>query len=176
MDAAYILFRRRGYTRVNVNEIAAAASVTKRTLYSHFASKDTLLEAVLEAQHAMATAAFQTFGGKLNGTPEKIVRSFFRELMRWSGRPRFAGSGFTRLAMELADLPGHPARRIASRHKRILEDHLVDVLVRARLPDARRRARQIWILSEGVIALAMIHGDKSYCAAAEEAALALIAA
>jgi hypothetical protein len=36
-------------------------------------------------------------------------------------------------------------------------------------------ARQIWILSEGVIALTMIHGDKRYCAAAEAAALAVIA-
>ena len=123
----------------------------------------------------MAFAAFQTFGRNLTGDPEKIVRSFFRELMKWSEKPRFAGSGFTRLAMELADLPGHPARRIASRHKTLLEAHLVDVLDGAGLPNAKKRARQIWVLSEGVIALALIHGDKSYCAAAEEAALALTA-
>jgi AcrR family transcriptional regulator len=174
MDAAYILFRQRGYTRVNVDEIAAAARITKRTLYSHFVSKDALLEAVLETQHALAFAAFQTFGRQLSGGPEKIVRSFFQELMQWSMKPRFAGSGFTRLAMELADLPGHPARRIASRHKKLLEALLLDVLHEAGLSDARKRARQIWILSEGVIALSVIHGDKSYCAAAEEAALALI--
>ena len=36
MDAAYVLFRQRGFTRVNVDEISAAAGVTKRTLYSHF--------------------------------------------------------------------------------------------------------------------------------------------
>jgi hypothetical protein len=34
MDAAEVLFRQRGYTRVNVGEISAAAVVTKRTLYS----------------------------------------------------------------------------------------------------------------------------------------------
>jgi AcrR family transcriptional regulator len=174
MDAAYILFRQRGYTRVTVDEISAAAGMTKRTLYSHFASKDALLEAVLETQHAMAFAAFQTFGKHLSGGPEKIVRSFFQELMQWSTKPRFAGSGFTRLAMELADLPGHPARRIASRHKKLLEAHLVDVLREAGLSDAKKRARQIWVLSEGVIALSVIHGDKSYCTAAEEAALTLI--
>lgn len=174
MDAAYDLFRRRGYTRVNVDEISAAASVTKRTLYSHFESKDALLKAVLEAQHALAFAAFQTFGRKLNGSPDEIVRSFFQELMQWSAKPRFPGSGFTRLAVELADLPGHPARRIASKHKRLLEEHLADVLENAGLADATRCARQIFILSEGVIALAVIHGDKAYCAAAEEAALALI--
>jgi AcrR family transcriptional regulator len=176
MDAAYGLFRQRGFTRVNVDEISAAAGVTKRTLYSHFVSKDALLEAVLEAQHEMAFAAFQTFGRHLSGAPEKIVRNFFLELMKWSEKPRFAGSGFTRLAVELADLPGHPARRIASRHKRLLEAHLFDVLDAAGLPHAKMRARQIFVLSEGVIALALIHGDKSYCVAAEKAALALIAA
>lgn len=174
MDAAYVLFRERGYTRVNVDEISAAADITKRTLYSHFKSKDALLEAVLETQHTMAFASFQTFGRKLNGNPEDIVRSFFRELRKWSLKPRFAGSGFTRLAMELADLPGHPARRISSKHKKLLEEHLVEVLAKAGLLNAEKHGRQIWILSEGVIALAVIHGDRNYCTAAEEAALALI--
>ena len=174
LDAAYELFRKRGFSRVNVDEIAASAGITKRTLYDHFPSKDALLEAVLEAQHALALAAFDTFGNALIGTPEQIVRAFFRELKRWSAKPRFPGSGFTRLAMEMADLPGHPARRMASRHKLLLEQRLGEVFETSGLADAHLRARQIWILSEGVIALTMIHGDKGYCAAAEQAALELI--
>lgn len=174
MDAAYVLFRQRGYTRVNVDEISAAARITKRTLYSHFESKDALLGAVLEAQHALAFAAFQSFGSKLSGGPEAVVRGFFQELRKWSSKPRFTGSGFTRLAMELADLPGHPARRIASVHKKLLERYLVEVLAKAGLADAERRGRQIWILSEGVMAMEVIHADKSYCSTAEEAAIALI--
>jgi AcrR family transcriptional regulator len=43
LHAAYGLFRQRGFTRVNVDEIAVAADVAKRTLYSHFESKDALL-------------------------------------------------------------------------------------------------------------------------------------
>jgi AcrR family transcriptional regulator len=80
LQAAYVLFRQRGFTRVNVDEIAAAAKITKRTLYSHFESKDTLLADVLEAQHGLAFAAFQTIGKKLAGTPEAIVETFFSEL------------------------------------------------------------------------------------------------
>ena len=33
LDAAYRLFRRQGYSRVSMDEIAAATTVTKRTLY-----------------------------------------------------------------------------------------------------------------------------------------------
>jgi AcrR family transcriptional regulator len=128
---AYVLFRRRGFTRVNVDEIAAAAEITKRTLYSHFRSKDELLAAVLEQQHGLAFEAFQTFGGKLSGSPAQMVDAIFDELSVWSAKPRWAGSGFTRLVVELADLPGHPARAIAKRHKAILEAHLASLLERA---------------------------------------------
>jgi len=40
LDAAYELFYRKGYSRVGVDEIAAFAGLTKRTLYYHFESKD----------------------------------------------------------------------------------------------------------------------------------------
>jgi AcrR family transcriptional regulator len=51
LDAAYGQFRRRGYSRVSMNEIASAARLTKRSLCYHFVSKDALLSAVLEAQY-----------------------------------------------------------------------------------------------------------------------------
>ncbi len=174
MDAAYVLFRRRGYARVNVDEIAEAAGVAKRTLYSHFDSKDALLEAVLEAQHEMTAAAFQSFGRKLVGAPEDVVRMFFSELKRWSAEPNWSGAGFTRLAMELADLPGHPARRIARAHKTLMRELLAETLKGAGLENADAAARKIWILCEGAMALMLIHGDGGYCDAAEEAALAAI--
>ena len=176
LDAAYVLFRRKGYTRVSMDEIAAATAVTKRTLYYHFESKDQLLTAVLEAQHHLALAAFQTFGDRLSGSPEAIIDGLFRELAVWSDKPRWAGSGFTRLVIELADLPGHPARLIARRHKALLEGHLAELLAQAGVASPRERAREIWLLSEGAISLMLIHGDRSYAAAAAQAAKSLIQA
>jgi len=176
LDAAYGLFRRKGFTRVSMDEIAAKASVTKRTLYYHFASKDSLLAEVLEAQHALALAAFRTFGENLAGSPEAIIDKLFKDLAVWSDSPRWAGSGFTRLVIELADLRGHPARLIARRHKAMLEGHLADLLARADVASPRELAREIWLLSEGAISLILVHGDRSYAAAAAEAARKLIRA
>jgi AcrR family transcriptional regulator len=48
LDEAYELFYRMGFGRVGVDEVAAFAHVTKRTLYYHFRSKDELLAAVLK--------------------------------------------------------------------------------------------------------------------------------
>jgi AcrR family transcriptional regulator len=174
LDAAYAQFRRRGYTRVSMDEIAAATAVTKRTLYYHFKSKDALLAAVLETQHRLALAAFKTFGDSLSGSPEAIIETLFKDLAVWSDKPRWAGSGFTRLVIELADLPGHPARTIARRHKAMLEAHFAEVLAAAGVERPRETAREIWLLSEGAITLILVHRDRSYAAAAAEAAKKLI--
>jgi AcrR family transcriptional regulator len=174
LDAAYVLFRRRGFTRVSMDDIAGAAALTKRTLYYHFKSKDTLLADVLEAQHALALAAFRSFGDRLGGSPEAIIDKMFDDLAVWADTPRWAGSGFTRLVIELADLRGHPARVIARRHKAMLEAHFAKVLARANVASPRERAREIWLLSEGAISLMLVHGDRRYAAAAALAAKKLI--
>jgi AcrR family transcriptional regulator len=166
LDAGYALFRRKGFTRVSMDDIAAAAKLTKRSLYYHFKSKDELLTAVFAAQHELAFAAFRTFGDRLEGSPVAIIDTMFHDLAVWADTPRWAGSGFTRLVVELADLRGHPARAVARRHKALLEQHLAEVLDRAHVPEPRERAREIWLLSEGAIALMLVHGDRNYAAAA----------
>jgi AcrR family transcriptional regulator len=174
LEAAYRLSRRQGYSRVTMDEIAATARLTKRTLYHHFESKDQLLADVLAQQHELALRAFETFGDKLSGSPEEIVREMFRDLAVWADRPRWAGSGFTRLVIELADLPGHPARKIARRHKAQLEDCFADLLARSGIERSKNLARAVWLLSEGAISLILVHGDRGYSAAASQVATMLV--
>jgi AcrR family transcriptional regulator len=174
LDAAYKLFRRRGYSRVTMDDIAAEAALTKRTLYHHFESKDQLLAEVLTVQHRLAVEAFQTFGDRLSGSPEAIVEGMFRELAVWADKPRWAGSGFTRLVIELADLPGHPARLIARRHKARLERCLCELLERSGVRRAAELSRAIWLLSEGAISMILVHGDRGYSATASDIANTLL--
>jgi AcrR family transcriptional regulator len=174
LRAAYGLFRRRGFFRTGVDEIAEAAGVTKRTLYYHFQSKDALLAAVLASKHERVFAEFQTFGIDFSGGAEEVVDTLFRQLSIWSMKPKWAGSGFTRLAIELADLPGHPARSIARKHKAALEDHLAGLLAKAQVTSPRERARELLLLTEGATVMILIHGDRSYADAAAEAAKRLV--
>ena len=173
-NATYILFRRRGYNRVGVDEVAAAAGITKRTLYYHFKSKDELFASMLEAQHELTLEAFWIISEKLSGGPERIVDGIFRQLEIWSAKPGWAASGFTRLVVELADLPWHPARVIAKRHKAIMEANLAELLSKAGVRSSRERAREIWLLAEGAMALILIHGDRSYAKSASRAAKQLL--
>ncbi len=157
-----------------MDDIAVEAALTKRTLYHHFNSKDQLLASVLEAQHHLALQSFRTFGDRLSGSAEAIVVGMFQELAVWADRPRWAGSGFTRLVIELADLPGHPARLIARRHKAQLERCLAELLGRSGVRRSGELARAVWLLSEGAISLILVHGDHGYSAAASEAAKRLV--
>jgi AcrR family transcriptional regulator len=174
LNAAYVLFHRKGFDRIGVGEIAAAATVTKRTLYNHFKSKDALLAECLKSQNELALAGFKSWGDRLSGSCEPMIDEMFAELYRWSAKPRWSGSGFTRVAMELADLPGHPARVMARQHKARLGDYLTELLDKADVESPREKARTLWILSEGAMILTLILGDRSYVATAQRAAKILV--
>ncbi|HEY1452188.1 MAG TPA: helix-turn-helix domain-containing protein [Roseiarcus sp.] len=174
LDAAYERFYRKGFSRVSVDEISAGAGVTKRTLYYHFESKDKLLAAVLELHHELALSHIRKQLDKYSGSVDEILTRLFSELAKWSAKPGWTGAGFTRLVMELADMPGHPARIIARRHKAAVEDWWTAVLEKARVPSPSARARELVLLVEGTTALILIHGDRRYADAAAEAAKRLM--
>jgi hypothetical protein len=127
--------------------IPASASTGSRRRRASPSARSTIISAarIICSQLQLAAGAFRTFGERLSGTPEQIAATLFDDLAVWSARPDFAGTGFTRFVIELADMPGHPARVIAVRHKAMIEGELAKVLVRARVPAAARRARELML-------------------------------
>jgi AcrR family transcriptional regulator len=175
MDAAYESFWRSGFTRTNIDSIAKRAGLTKRTLYSYFASKDDLLGAVLLHYSELAAQRLAHIGDRMPADRNGMIESFFGQLGSWAvSTPRWSGSGFTRLVVELADLPGHPARTVARRHKANAEAWLADRLAKARVARPRARAREVMLLMEGSMALTLNHGDRSYIDVAAKAAKRLL--
>jgi AcrR family transcriptional regulator len=166
LDAAYGLFWRQGFLRVSMDEIAVRAGLTKRTLYQHFHSKDDLMAAALAHSSELAMQRLRAFPNPAR--TDELVDAYFRQLSDWAAAPRWSGGGFTRAVMELADLRGHPARAIARKHKAAVEQWLTDALA-VHGPSARERAREIMLLTEGAMALMLIHGDRSYAATAAAA-------
>jgi AcrR family transcriptional regulator len=172
LDAAYGLFWRQGFTRVSMDDIAGRAKVTKRTLYLRFRSKDDLIAATLARSSEMALKRLDAF--KFPSGPDAMIDSVFSQLAEWAGKPRWSGAGFTRVAVELADLRGHPARAIARRHKAAVEAWFAARLAAAGVSSSRERAREIALLMEGAMLLMLIHNDRSYAKAAAEAARRLL--
>jgi AcrR family transcriptional regulator len=175
VDAAYESFWRSGFTRTSVDGIAERADVTKRTIYVYFRSKDDLLAAVLQRYGELAAARLKHIGDRMPADRDGLIDSYFGQLGGWArATPRWSGSGFTRLVVELADLPGHPARAIARRAKAATESWLADRLATARVSRPRERAREIMLLTEGSMVLTLIHGGSSYIDLAARAAKHLV--
>ena len=174
LQSAYALFFKHGFARVSVDAIAEGANVTKRTVYYHFPSKDDIAAQVLTAQQDLMLQEFAHWVGPDDATPHDKLNNLFAKLQTWTQSPTWLGSGYSRLSMELADLPGHPARKAARTHKRGVEDWLANQLAAGGLGNPGSRARQIMILIEGGMALALIHGDPAYIQAAADAAIALL--
>lgn len=64
--------------------------------------------------------------------------------------------------MELAELPGHPARKAASNHKAVLEARLSHYFALAAADNPVALARRVIILIEGGMSLALVHADAEY--------------
>lgn len=176
IDAAYECFWRVGFARTSLDTIAARADVTKRTLYGYFRSKDDLLAAVMAHYNTLAAQRLKRIGDRMPQDRDGMIDSFFGQLAGWAGStPRWSGSGFTRLTVELADLPGHPARALARRVKGTTENWLTDRLAQARVADPAARACELMLLLEGAMALTLIHGNRRYIDAAGRAAKRLTA-
>src|SRR5712672_1560728 len=107
LAAADELFYGEGLRLVSVDEIAAKAGITKKTLYYHFRSKDGLIAAYLTARDRPTLERFQRWAGDEGTVAERMGR-MFRRLGRSAKSPAWKGCGFVRATAELANIPGHP--------------------------------------------------------------------
>jgi hypothetical protein len=128
----------------------------------------------LANQNDLALARIRRWADKARGEPVRIVGILFAELETWAKQPGWTGTGFTRVAMELADMPGHPGRVAASRHKAAVEQWLTAQFTAKQVRKPAVLARQVVLLIEGCQSIALIHGNVKYIKAAGETARRII--
>jgi len=78
------------------------------------------------------------------------------------------------VVLELADLPGHPARAVARRAKAVTEEWMMNLLTNGKVRSPRDRGQEVMLLMEGAMVLMLIHGDHGYAQVAARAAKQLI--
>jgi AcrR family transcriptional regulator len=72
LDATMLVFRRHGFRRSSIEQVAEAAGLTRQALYHHFESKEALFRAVIARVHETALAAEEAAIGEA----EKAGRGF----------------------------------------------------------------------------------------------------
>ena len=176
IKTAFELFYLNGVHSVGINQILAETGVAKKTLYTHFASKEALLEAVI----AYRDERFRTwFFGLMDqySEAETIVKAMFDGLDDWFNDRvdtlmPFQGCFFVKVNAEFVQ---HRVNDLCFEHKQAIVDYLVRRLSnRYGESGARQLANQLALLKEGAIAQAYLGKDRQAAKQAKAIAMTLL--
>lgn len=148
LAAADRLFYEHGIGGVGVDAVAAAAGVTKRTLYYHFPSKEALVAAYLDARDRSTRQAIEGTVSEHGALPGDRILAVFDHLEQWFATPAYHGCPFNNAA---AEQPGTEAAAIIARHKAAVAGWLAD---QAQLGGARQPkdvGAQLLVLVDGAL-------------------------
>src|SRR5512147_856950 len=103
IETALSLFNRYGFHATGVDRIVAVAKVAKKTLYSHFPSKEDLILAALARKEAAFTEKFLPAVMKNGSDPRQRLLALFEMAKSWFSDPDFYGCIFINAAVEYSD-------------------------------------------------------------------------
>ncbi len=165
LDAAVALIRRQGFAATSIDQLCAAAEVTKGGFFHHFASKEALGVAAAEHWGAVTAPLFAAAG--YHAAPDALARVLayldLRETMIEG-----ASDAFTCLAGTLAQEvhQSHPkiaraAQAAIEGHAATLEADIAEALAAHAVAgvDARGLALHFQVVLQGGFVLAKAQGD-----------------
>jgi AcrR family transcriptional regulator len=175
LAAASDLFYRDGIHAVGVDTIAAAAGVTKKTLYDQFGSKEALAVAYLRGRDARWREFLERELELVpSGSPDRIL-AVFDASAQWALDNSTKGCSAINARAEVSD-PTHPVAAEATRQKKWMRDLFERLCREAGLADADRVADTMMLLYEGALVTTGMGTFADPFAAGRAAAAALLPA
>ncbi|MEZ8826091.1 TetR/AcrR family transcriptional regulator [Vibrio amylolyticus] len=158
LSTALDLFYRFGVNSIGINEVLKESGVAKRTLYSHFGSKNDLVLAALAQRHQIFMGWLDT---KLEGvsSDRELIDALFHSLENWFNNKEeelgdFRGCFFINTSAEFSD-PNSDVSLYCKQHKADVRQ-----FIRGKLhDDSDDLLDAICLLKEGAIVTAYMTGD-----------------
>lgn len=170
LGAAAELFYRDGINATGVERLATEASVSKRTLYQHFPSKEAVVEEYLRALQ-------EGVGDPIRPDPDDAKYAPRRRILALFAAPtiggRMRGCPFHNAAVEAADAMPE-IHDIVQEHKRSYINGLIELVRQAGCANPTLLGNQLALLYEGAAALATSLDDPTCWIHARKAAATLI--
>jgi len=164
-----------GFQAVGVDQVIAAAGVSKTTFYKHFESRDDLLVAAIRTRDQWEMQWFEaTLQELAPDDPRAKLLAMFDVLDTWFNSPEFHGCQFINAAAEFPN-PHDPVHAVAAEHKRKNRDMFRDLARAAGAADPESFADQYTALVEGTLVMRQIHGRNDAARVIKPAAAALLA-
>jgi AcrR family transcriptional regulator len=148
LETASALFYRRGVRAVGVDLVVEEAGVAKTSLYRHFRTKDDLIAAFLHREDQDFWKCWDNATHRHHSDPEAELEAQLKWIGERVSRPNYRGCPQLNVAAEFPDLD-HPARAVATAHKRELRRRLRDLAQRLRAKRPDELAAQLSLLING---------------------------
>ena len=169
VDAALKLFYRHGFNATGVDKIIAGAGVSKKTLYSHFRTKDELILATLRKRDELFRNKMMRETERRAADPRQRLFAIFDFHSDWFHEEDFSGCMFINAAAEFADAD-NPSHMLCAEHKRLVAEYICQQAQLAGARDPEALAHELNLLLEGAIVYAHVVGDKHSAVRAREMA------
>jgi AcrR family transcriptional regulator len=143
------IFYANGIKGVGVDRIVRESEVTRATFYRHFAGKEELVVAYLQAVDAATRARFSELQRK-HPDPAYLLRAVAGAIGDMIATEGFRGCAFINAAAEYPD-PRSPVRRAIAEHRDWLFAFLRDAFAQAGHPEADSAARSMIMLRDGAV-------------------------
>jgi AcrR family transcriptional regulator len=148
LETASSLFYRQGVRAVGVDLVVEEAGVAKTSLYRHFRTKDDLIAAFLHREDEDFWKCWDNITQRHPSSAEAELEAQLKWIGERVGRANYRGCPQLNVAAEFPDLD-HPARAVATAHKKELRRRLRDLAVRLRAKRPDELAAQLSLLING---------------------------
>ncbi|MGC0367194.1 AcrR family transcriptional regulator [Rhodococcus sp. 27YEA15] len=177
LQAAADTFYREGIASVSMEEIAAAAGVSKPTLYKHFSTKELVVSECLSSVDEKHFRWFVDQLGHAESNTELPAVAVFDVLDKWINSRSFHGCTFINASVQVGKT--NPDAQLAVfRHKDRTRTWLLELVEDSgiRAGSSRELADHLMLLMEGAIITALVEDDHQAAQRAKRAAVILVEA
>ncbi len=159
LDVTEKLIYKSGIAATGMDLLVKTAGVSRKSIYRYFANKDELVVAALQRRDQRWMHWYRGAVGQAE-TPAERLLNLFTVLKSWFASEGFRGCAFINTSGETGD-PQDPVRLVAKEHKQKLLDYVCELCTEHGAEDPQLLARQLLILIDGAITVALVMGDHS---------------
>jgi len=173
IDTAIGLFCEHGYHGTGIDRILNDAGVSKKTLYTHFRSKEELIMAALRKYDGLFRNDFMRQVDRVGKTPREKLLAVFDVAENWFAQKKFFGCMFINAIGEYSQ-DNSPIRDISKQFKRSMREYIKELCVQAGTAEPDALADQLALLLEGAIVTAQVSQKLDAAGTAREVARRLV--
>jgi len=159
LDVTEKLIYKSGIAATGMDLLVKTAGVSRKSIYRYFANKEELTVAALQRRDVRWMNWYRHEVGKGETSAARLL-NLFSVLKDWFDSEGFRGCAFINTSGETGD-PNDPVRLVAKDHKQKLLDYTLELCTEHGIEDPHTAARQLLILIDGAITVALVMGDHS---------------